>query len=29
MDFQSLHLAMIGLQHCPYDICSEIDVGLC
>lgn len=23
IDFQSLHLAMITLQHDPYDICSE------
>lgn len=29
MDFQSLHLAMITLQHGPYDICSETGVGLC
>lgn len=29
MEFQSLHLAMITLQHGPYDICSETGVGLC
>lgn len=29
MDFQGLHLAMLILQHGPYDIFSEKGAGLC